>query len=124
MQKPIDSPSTALSTSIRGVNIAVFGIPLTQAIGFKGFRRSPVSLRPELVIGKHTAAGHRGFAIIFLTKDELSKSQSPTLLLIVNIFKGHLALVLISSVIFLFVCAALWGLADYFDRSDLWRRRR
>jgi hypothetical protein len=42
------------------------------------------------------------FAIIFLTKDELSKSQSPTLLLIVNTFKDHLALVLAGLLIFLF----------------------
>jgi len=54
------------------------------------------------------------FAIIFLTKDELSKSQSPTLLLIV----------LAGLLIFLFLCAALWGLADYFERPDLWRRQK
>ena len=41
------------------------------------------------------------FAIIFLTKDELSKSQSATLLLIVNTFKDHLALVLAGLLIFL-----------------------
>ena len=64
------------------------------------------------------------FAIIFLTKDELSKSQSPALLLIVNTFKDHLALVLGGLLIFLFLCAALWGLADYFERPDLWRRHK
>jgi hypothetical protein len=26
--------------------------------------------------------------------------------------------------IFLFFCAALWGLADYCERPDLWRRHK
>lgn len=64
------------------------------------------------------------FVIIFVVKNELSNFQSPTLLLIVDTFKGHLALVSIGLLIFLFLCAALWGLADYFDRPDLWRRHR
>jgi hypothetical protein len=64
------------------------------------------------------------FVIMFLTKDELSKSQSPTLLLIVNSFKDHLGLVIVGLLIFLFLCAALWGLADYCERPDLWRRHK
>jgi hypothetical protein len=64
------------------------------------------------------------FVIIFLAKDELSNSESPTLLLIVNTFKSHLGLLLVGLLIFLFLCAALWGLADYFDRPEVWRHHR
>jgi hypothetical protein len=64
------------------------------------------------------------FAIIFIARDELSNSESPTLLLIVNTFKSHLGLLLVALLIFLFLCAALWGLADYFDRPEVWRHHK
>lgn len=63
-------------------------------------------------------------AAIFLTKDGLAKSQSLAILLIVNTFRNHFALVLVSLLMFLFLCAGMWGLADYFDRPYIWRARR
>ena len=64
------------------------------------------------------------FVIIFVAKGELSNSGSPTLLLIVNTFKSHLGLFFLGLLIFLFLCAALWGLADYFDRPEVWRHHK
>ena len=60
----------------------------------------------------------------FIMRDELSRSHSPTILLVVSTLKESIDYVLGGLIALLLLCIVLWGIADYFDRPEVWRTRR